>query len=339
MTEELQVIENCFNNQMIDFNQKELLTAYVNRLHSNNVPVIYNLRHIRKLFGISKKEQDKFFGHDRNSLYKTFYIPKKSGSYRKIEAPTEKLEFIQSWIKNEIVDKFIISDCAKGFKKGTSIVDNALPHCNKRVILNIDIKDFFPSIKYDRIFRMFNYIGYTNEVCHLLTKLCTNNHNVLPQGSPASPSISNLVNLKLDKRLSKLSEHIGASYTRYADDITFSGDKSLLHYKDVIVKIINDEHYEINPKKFRVSYNNQRQEVTGLIVNNGVTPNKRIISELNNAIYYISKFGLQNHLDHEKIFQSAYKEHLYGLAYFVNMVDEVKGKYYLNKLDNLNWRS
>lgn len=334
---EIDKIKNGFLNNVINEEQKQLLTMYVNRLNDNNVPVIYNLRHLRKLVNISKKQQNKYFGEFRNGLYRTFYIRKKSGGYRKIEAPKEELEIIQKWIKREIVDKFLVSDYAKGFKKKTNIVDNALPHCNQEVLLNIDIKDFFPSISYEKVFRMFNYMGYTKEVSHLLTRLCTNSDNVLPQGSPASPSISNLVNLKLDKRLSSLAKAIGASYTRYADDITFSGNKYILKYKELIISIINEEHYEINNKKLRVVFNNQRQEVTGVIVNKKVSPNAKITKELNNAIYYISKYGLESHMEHENIKKSAYKEHLYGLAYYVNMIDGKKGRQYLSQLDNLTW--
>ena len=336
---EIENIDKNFEKNIINDEQKRLLKEYVTRLRSNNIPIIYNLRHLRKLLQITKADQPEFFGPSRQTLYRTFYIAKKSGGYRKIEAPIEKLELIQRWIKEEILDKFVVSDCAKGFKKGTNIVDNALPHCGKQVVLSIDIKDFFPSIKYADVFKMFNYMGYTYQVCHLLTKLCTNGNNVLPQGSPASPSISNLVNLKLDKRLAKLAESIGASYTRYADDITFSGNKSLVRYKKIIEQIINEEHYEINHQKQRLSYNYQRQEVTGLIVNNGVSVNKKILKELNNAIYYIEKFGLISHMQHENLTQSSYKEHLYGLAYFVNMVDQEKGEYYIHKLNQINWQS
>ena len=94
---------------------------------------------VRKLINIHKKEQNRYFGEYRNGLYRTFYIHKKSGGYRKIEAPKEKLGIIQKWIKREIVDKFLVSEYAKGFKKKTNIVDNALSHCNKDVLLNIDI--------------------------------------------------------------------------------------------------------------------------------------------------------------------------------------------------------
>jgi len=99
----------------------------------------------------------------------------------------------QRWIKNNILESFNVSEYAKGFVKGTSIYDNALPHVNKDLVINLDLKNFFPTISYSDVFKLFKYIGYTTEVSHLLTQLCTNGKNRLPQGSPASPNISNLI--------------------------------------------------------------------------------------------------------------------------------------------------
>ena len=197
------------------------IIEYRRRLEENNVPVIYNLRHLRKILGIQKKEQDVFFGKEKNSLYKTFSIPKKSGGVRHIEAPCKRLKEMQRWIKDEIVDKFVVSEYATGFRRSMAIVDNARKHVGKELVINMDIQDFFPSVTYAEILLMFMYAGYRKDVAHLLTKLCTNAENVLPQGSPASPSISNHILLKLDKRLGRLAESVGADYSRYADDITF----------------------------------------------------------------------------------------------------------------------
>lgn len=315
----------------------QLLEEYTGRLIANSLPVIYNLRHLRKHLNIKKKDQDIFFSSNRENLYKIFYIPKKSGGFRKIESPSRELELIQKWIKVNILEKFKISDCAKGFKKDTCIVDNAICHCNKKYVLNMDIQNFFPSIKYTRIFKLFNYFGYNKEICHLLTKLCTNGSNILPQGAPTSPIISNLVNIKLDKRLYNFAKSIGGDYTRYADDITISSNTNLMKYLETIKKIINDEGYIINNKKTRVKNSGQKQEVTGLIVNKKVSVNKRIKKELNNAIYFINKFGLLDHMKKIKCDKVMYKEHLFGLAYFVKMVEPDLGIKYLKKLNNLNW--
>lgn len=295
------------------------------------------MRHLRQLLGIHKSDQERLFGIKQIESYKTFFIPKKSGGTRKIEAPNDELKAIQLWIKENILDKFSVSQYAKGFVKGVSIYDNALQHTKKELVINIDLKDFFPSIGYNEVYKVFKYIGYTESVSKLLTNLCTNPYNVLPQGSPASPVLSNLVSLKLDKRLGCLAKKIGADYTRYADDITFSGKKSIKKYIEVIKKIISEEGYTINEEKFRLQYYYQRQEVTGLVVNNGVTVPERYIKELENAIYYCKKYGVVDHMKHIDCEKGFYKEHLYGLAYFVKMVDTKKGTNYLKQLDEIKW--
>lgn len=329
--------EYAIDKGLIDSETKELIEEYNERLIDNNVPVIYNLRHLRKILDIKKNEQKLFWGKDRQDSYKTFKISKKSGGFREIEAPLDKLKTIQRWIKDNILDSFKVSEFAKGFVKNRSIYDNALPHVNKELVINLDLKDFFPTITYSDVFKIFKYIGYTTEVSHLLTQLCTNGKNKLPQGSPASPALSNLVCLKLDKRLSKLAEKNNFTYTRYADDITFSGAKVIKYSLPMIYKIIVEENFIVNEKKTRLHYNFQRQEVTGLIVNKKVSITKKLRKELENAIYYCKKYGVISHMEKIGCNRSFYKEHLYGIAYFVKMISPEEGQGYLNKLDQINW--
>ena len=333
------------NEKLIEAFQKGVISEetlnrileYSERLTSNNIPIIYNLRHLRKIFQIRRKEQDLFFGEQRASLYSCFEIPKKSGGRRFIEAPCDRLKKIQRWIKDEIIDSFSPSEYATGFRKGVSIVDNAQPHVGKELVINIDLRDFFSSVPYSEVLRLFIYMGYRLDVAHLLTKLCTNSDNVLPQGSPASPSISNLVLLKLDKRLSSLAKSINCCYSRYADDITFSGNKSIKSIVPLVKRIVFEEGYFINEDKVRLQYANQRQEVTGLIVNTKLSVSKNITDEINKALYYCKKHGVTNHMNHIGCDKHFYRDHLYGLAYFVKMVNEEKGIFYLYELDGLEW--
>lgn len=327
----------AFEKGVISEVAKDRLLEYNARLTSNNVPIIYNLRHLRKLLQIKRREQNHFFGKDREQSYKKFYIKKKSGGQREIEAPIKELKVIQVWIKENILDKFEVSQFAKGFKKCTSIYDNAMPHVNKELVINLDLKDFFPTIKYSDVYKVFNYIGYTQEVCHLLTQLCTNGNGVLPQGAPTSPVLSNLICLKLDKRLSKLAEKCYCDYTRYADDITFSGAKTIKSVLPLIAKIIQEEGFCLNDDKTRLQYSFQRQEVTGLIVNKKVTISKRLQKELEDAIYYCSKFSVESHMTKIDCKKSFYKEHLYGIAYFVKMINVKQGEKYLQELDKIDW--
>ena len=331
-----EVIETALAKGIISQQTAENLKNYNYRLQGNGVPIIYNLRHLRKILKIKKRDQSKYFGFKRNE-YHVFTIPKKSGGARIIEAPSDKLKSYQLWIKENILDKVHISDNAKGFKKACSIVDNAKEHIGKELVVNIDLKDFFPSISYSQVYRIFSYVGYTNEVAHLLTQLCTNNKNVLPQGSPASPSISNIVSLRMDKRLQKLAEKYQCTYTRYADDITFSGTKRIKSILPIVEQIILDEDFFINEKKVRLQYRNQRQEVTGLIVNEKMSVSPRLQRELDNAIYFCQKFGIDGHMQKIDCNKSFYKEHLYGIAYFIKMIDEPKGNYYLSELNKIGW--
>lgn len=328
---------SIINEKIVTAQQKELIEEYSNRLNSNNVPIIYNLRHLRGILKIRRKEQNDFFGEGRSINYKVFYIPKKAGGYRKIEAPVEKLCYIQKWIKVNILDSIKVSDNAKGFKKNTSIIENARPHVGKEVVINLDIKDFFPSINYAKVFRFFIYIGYTKEVAHLLTQLCTNGNNVLPQGAPTSPGLSNIICLKLDKRLTELAKKVGCSYSRYADDITFSGKKEIIKIIPLIKRIIQDEGYVINEKKFRIQFSNHLQVVTGLTVNKKINISKQLKKEIENAIFYAQKFGVDKHMQNINCNRFFYKEHLYGIAYFVKMIDKEKGEKYLNGLDKIEW--
>lgn len=327
----------AYRKNIITAETLEKIESYHRRLDANNLPVIYNLRHIRKIFGIIRRDQELYFGKERAKLYRNFEIPKKSGGRRKIEAPVDRLKNIQRWIKDEIVDSFSPNDAALGFRKGFSIVDNAIRHVGKELVINLDIKDFFPSITYDQVLRMFVYMGYKLEVAHLLTKLCTNSKNALPQGSPASPSISNIILLKLDKRLSCLANSIGSDYSRYADDLTFSGNKNIKNVVPLVKRIVHEEGYVINEKKVRLQYSNQRQEVTGLTVNSCVMVSRKLIKEIDNAIYYCNKYGIDDHMKFIKCNKHFYRDHLYGVAYFIKMVNEEKGEKYLVKLSNIDW--
>ncbi len=322
-----QITESTYNN----------LFDYYNKLDNKGFPVIFNLRHLRKSLKIRKYEQNCFFGKERSRNYQIFFIPKKSGKWRKIEAPCDRLKLIQKWIKNEILEKLIISDYAKGFKKECSIFQNAVEHINQELVINVDIQDFFPSIKYPEVYKVFFYAGYTKQVSYLLAKLCTNNNDVLPQGAPTSPILSNIICYKLDSRLSALVKKIGGKYSRYADDITISGKKSIKSVLPLIKKIIEDEGYTVNEDKVRLQYKNGRQSVTGLTVNSKVAVNKDLIKELDKAIFYIKKYGISDHMEHINCDRAFYKEHLYGIAYFVNMIDRQKGQIYLRKLSELNW--
>ena len=238
--------------------------------------------------------------------YTSFSIKKKSGGERNIHAPVNGLKHILRPLN-------IILNCvakphfkATGFVPGKSIVDNAKQHVGKNYVYNIDLKDFFHSfdrswVKYGFMIKPFNLGKEKEELAFLLASLCTHPFEidgeiktVLPQGAPTSPSITNILCVKLDKRLNGLAKRFGITYSRYADDISFSSQTNVFNKEDFLEelhRIIKDQKLEINPSKTRLQQKGYRQEVTGLIVNNKVNVNSRYIKQLRNWLYLWKKYG------------------------------------------------
>lgn len=313
----------------------ELCENYAKNLNYNNIPVIFDMNHIAILMGINYLDFIKMY----NSLKKCYSnkeIDKKSGGVRIIDMPSENLKYIQRWILENILYKLPCSSYAMGFRKGKSIVTNAMPHINKECVINFDIKDFFPSIHFGRVKGLFKNMGYSSKVSHILGNICTYN-GYLPQGAPTSPYITNLICIKMDKRIGTLCEKNKYTYTRYADDITVSGDKSIVKIISLIKKIISEEGFSNNSKKERILKKHNAQIVTGIVVNKKLKPQNKFIKKLRQEIYYINKFGLHSHMERIGLNKSNYIGHLYGKVYFIKMIDKDLGKFYLEKLNEIEW--
>lgn len=241
------------------------------------LPVIQNMDDFSNQTHISKYT---IYQLSKNSdfYYKTYTIPKKSGKPRDISQPSKKLKGLQSWILVNILNKLKVSNSCKGFEKGFSIYDNAKPHIGANLILTIDLKDFFPTITQKQIFNIFKAIGYNDLLAVIFSKICTYN-GTLPQGSPCSPKLANLTAWQLDVRLQGYVGKRGISYTRYADDLSFSGLAPLKVIQIIpkIKEIIIDEGYKINPSKTRIAGVSRAKIVTGLTITNnsaGIGKNK-----------------------------------------------------------------
>lgn len=311
--------------------------VYAENLIDLGLPVIFDKKHFAALVGVSEEEISRMMANLETEYYSERRIPKKSGGERILMVPAMKLKLIQQWILKNILMSIHVSEYAMGFCPKKSIVTNARLHVGKECVVNLDIKDFFPSITQKQVYRIFYYYGYTVGVSHLLGRLCTVDGK-LPQGASTSPYLSNIACLKLDKRLSQLAKTYDADYSRYADDITFSGKYGIQNIIDIATRIIEDEGFKVNTKKSRIAYAYQRQEVTGINVSgNKVSINKQYKKQLLQEIYYCKKYGPSNHLKHINCNKKFYKEHLYGKAYFVNMVDNELGKRILKLLDEINW--
>ena len=207
-------------------------------------------------------------------VYREFAIRKKSGGKRRIHAPVPELKSIQRRILRRLLDRLKTHPAAVGFVRTESFVTNARRHRGRAVVVRFDIKDFFPSTGARSVGKYFRRIGWSREATRLLLRLCTHAGS-LPQGAPTSPRLSNLVNIRLDARLGGLAAKYGAVYTRYADDMTFSFDEHHQGRVTGLMRIVRliaaDEGYRLHRrKKVHVRRRHQRQEVTGLVVNERV---------------------------------------------------------------------
>jgi RNA-directed DNA polymerase len=226
-----------------------------------------------------------------NNQYIGFKIPKKTGGEREISAPKKQLKQLQRNISILLDFYYQPNDFTHGFVRERSIVSNAERHTNKNYILNIDLQDFFPSINYFRIYNSLTQLPF--EFSELTAKIIARiacKDGTLPQGSPMSPIISNLCCSQLDIDLSKFAKKNKLDYTRYADDITFSGYRPIFdsHFFTELGKIIRRKNnFKIKKSKTRILSINKRQEVTGIVVNDKLNVNRTYIRNLRAQIHYL----------------------------------------------------
>lgn len=270
--------------------------------------------------------------------YQTFTIKKKSGVDRTIHAPVKGLKSILRSLNFVFQCVFEPHEAATGFVMEKSIVDNAKKHVGHHYVLNLDLKDFFHTFDRNRvklgfIYEPFNLNGDKEPLAFLLASLCTHpfeidgeEKTVLPQGSPTSPTLTNILCKKLDRRLTGLANRFGVTYTRYADDITFSSPHNIYTdeaFNNELKRIIEeDQKLVINPKKTRLQKAGYRQEATGLIVNNKVNVRRRYVKQIRMWLYYWEKYGYEKA---DQIFKRDYivdKGHVKNInAHLVNVLD------------------
>jgi RNA-directed DNA polymerase len=267
------------------------------RLGFFDLPIVESLEDFSRLTHLSKYTIFQLSKHS-GKYYKTYQIPKKNGKYRDICQPSKNLKGLQAWILVNILDKLNVSSSSKGFKKGASIIDNVEPHKTANSILVIDIKDFFPSISRAQVYNVFRVVGYNKYISALLTNLCTYN-NCLPQGSPCSPFLANLICSKLDTRIQGYVGKRGITYTRYADDLTFSSlnPSKLIKIFSTIQAIIESESFKVNPDKTRIGGSARAKRITGLtIFNDTYGIGNRKSKEIRAKIHNLIKDSEQNNL-------------------------------------------
>jgi len=281
----------------------------------------------------------------RTTHYRRFTLPKKTGGERTISAPMPRLKRAQYWVLDNVLAKVPLHAAAHGFVPGRSIVTNAAPHTGKPVVINLDLKDFFPSVTYPRIKGVFRALGYGEHVSTTLALLCSENaadelevdgerffvggkgrDRVLPQGAPTSPMLTNILCRRLDRRLQGLADQLGFTYTRYADDLTFSaspdGAEQVGRLLRRVHHVLRDEGFTPHPDKQRVMRASSRQEVTGIVVNEKPSVSRTERRRLRAALHTAQRKGLEAATWQG---QPATRDTLVGYARFVQMVDARQG--------------
>ena len=270
-------------------------------------------------------EKDTLIGILRNTSqhYSHFKISKRSGGVRIISAPSPALMSLQKTIYKRILVSVNIHPAATGFRPNTSIVQNAKAHLGKSQILKVDITNFFGSIKKRKVIKVFENIGYPHNISQVLAELCTLD-NKLPQGAPTSPVLSNIIASDVDVKLAALSQKKELSYTRYADDLTFSGsnidfETTLAEIDEILFK----ERFIIQRKKTRQITEKRRKIVTGISISSGekMTIPKSTKRELRKNVYFIQTKGLAEHQRFIGLTDPTYLKRIIGQLSFWHMVE------------------
>jgi len=287
--------------------------------------------------------------------YRYRLLPKRSGGVRLVEMPRPWLKALQRRILSGILDHVPLHAAAHGFAKGRSIVTFAAPHVGRPALLRLDLEDFFPSFCGARVQAFFRTLGYPETVADLLGGICTNaaprelaarcgdaqdlyRRPHLPQGAPASPALANLMAYRLDCRLAGLAQSAGATYTRYADDLAFSGGDVLRRRAQSFAAhssaIALEEGFSVNHRKTRVMHQGVRQQLAGIVVNAKISVPRCDIKSLEAILTNCARFGPASQ---NRAGRSDFCSHLEGRVGFIEMVDQTWGRYLRRLFDAISW--
>ena len=239
--------------------------------------------------------------YKEKKCYSPVALKKKNGGLRVLQVPNERLKRLQRQMLPYLQDAEI-SPCAAAYIKGRNLLDHAGFHTNSRVLVKLDIEDFFGSVSFQQVFHAVDealkrspLAENNREITWFVSKVCTLNGS-LPQGAPTSPILSNMVFLSLDQRISSYCIKRGIRYTRYSDDMFFSGDFQVQSLIAFIRKLLGQKEYVLNEKKIAVAGSGRQQKVTGVVVNERPQTDRKYRREIRQSIYYIGKYGLEEHL-------------------------------------------
>lgn len=254
--------------------------------------------------------------------YRKAKLPKKSGGFRNLSVPDEVLKSIQKQIAEVLLIHSPTSRYAKAYRFGSSTLRNAKHHVGKQVVLKLDILHFFDSIRYSTVKdKVFPEEIYAEPLRILLTMLCYYK-DALPQGAPSSPTITNIILYEFDGQMGQWCRDRGIAYTRYCDDMTFSGDfepSEVIGYVRLELKKMG---FLLNEQKTRIQRPGQQQTVTGIVVNEKLSIPADYRRKLRQELYYCKKFGIQEHLQKFglEIPEDTYRMQLLGKVNYVLQV-------------------
>ena len=333
------------------------------RLTANNLPSFANVEKLAEAMNLTVGKL-RFLAFHRNTSetkhYIHFQLPKKTGGFRLISAPMPQLKEVQHWILHNILQKVSVHEAAHGFLPEKNIVSNAQPHVGAKIVVNFDLKDFFPSINFRRVKGVFRSLGYSEAISTVFSLICTApdveeveidgktyfvaiGERHLPQGAPTSPFLTNILCKRLDKGLKTLATNYDFNYTRYADDLTFSTKNDGEKLTDFIKKVryvVEKQGLTINESKTRILRRGRQQEVTGIVVNDKISVDRETLRKFRACLHQAETKGLEglrwgNSMD---LIAS-----LDGFANFVLMVDAEKGKQFKEKVGRIaekhGWKS
>jgi len=274
-------------------------------------------------------------------------LEKSSGAVRIIEAPKPTLKELQRRILTEILNKIPAHPAVHGFRRGRSITTYVSPHVGRRVVLKMDLQDFFPTITGTRIQTVFRTMGYPESVADLLGGICTNavsGHGDLyarphlPQGAPTSPALANICAYRIDCRLSGLARSSGAEYTRYADDLAFSGgedfERRVGRFSTHVAAIVLEEGFSVNHRKTRIMRQGVRQCLAGLTANERVNVIRADFDRLKATLTNCVRKGAASQ---NREGRPMFRAHLEGRVGFVESINPAKGRRLRKIFEQIAW--
>jgi RNA-directed DNA polymerase len=296
--------------------------------------------------------------------YRYHWVLKRGGSARLLECPKQRLKLFQRHVLFQLLNRIPIHPAAHGFQAGRSVQSFAQPHVGREIVIRLDLQDFFPSVKKSRVVAIFLTAGYPEPVAVMLAGLCTNASPLavlnscpatvslaqrrhlkdlyrrphLPQGAPTSPILANLAAFRLDLRLHGLAKAAGAAYTRYADDLVFSGDGAFARmvgrFYIQVCAIALEEGFALQTRKTRVMRRSVSQRAVGLVLNDRLNTPRREFDCLKAILHncVVQGVAAQNRANHPR-----FKEHLAGRIAYMESINPARGIRLRRDFDRIIW--